>query len=379
MIKRFLLLPMLLLSVFPVMAAVESARSGVPLAAPNSVTEDVQQAETAIKNRQYKNAEAILRSIIQRDPKNARAHLRLGNMIERRVAIRHPKAALEAYQQAVALDPTDPEGYLALARFLPSNRDNEPSEVIQLYRQAIKVARPNAEIYYSLGVELSDRYGRRVITAAQKDEAIAAFRKAIELDPQQGKFYVILGAQLWERGEGDAGNAVLQAGMKLNDAGAYGMYSAVLSHQNRLSEMVPIYQQAIQKHPNDPNILELYSNFGQVLEELKRFQEAEALYRQITVINPASNLNFAGKSHTFNGHLLRITGDLDMAATALGWAIAAHPDFAYPHEELGQVLQQQGKLKEAAAAYRQARSLSRDPAYLQDELSQVEALLRAKP
>jgi tetratricopeptide (TPR) repeat protein len=376
------LVPILFLSAFPVLGQIEMARSSTPLVAPNSVADDFQQAEAAIKNREYEQAEVLLRSVIKRDPKNAKAYLRLGNVIERRVASWHPKAAKQAYQQAIALDPKDPDAYLALGPFLSSNRDNEASEQVKFYRQAIKVARPNAEIYFSLGIELSDRYGNRVITTAQKDEAIAAFRKAVELDPKQGKFYIMLGANLWERGDRAAGDASFQAGMKLNYVEAYQAYSASLFYQNRLSEMVPIYQQAIQADPNNPNILALVSNLGQVLEKLKRFKDAEALYRetsQTRVINPSANVDFRGGSDAFNGHLSRLRGDFDTAAIALRRSIASAPNFAYPHGELGQVLQQQGKLQEAAAAYRQARSVSGDQSYMQDELSQVEALLKVKP
>jgi tetratricopeptide (TPR) repeat protein len=185
---------------------------------------------------------------------------------------------------------------------------------------------------------------------------------------------------LWERGDRAAGDASFQAGMKLNYVEAYQAYSASLFYQNRLSEMVPIYQQAIQADPNNPNILALVSNFGAVLEKLKRFKEAEALYRetsQTTVINPTANVDFSGGSDAFNGHLRRIGGDLDTAAMALRRSIALDPKFAYPHGELGKVLQQQGKLQEAAAAYRQARSLSKDDSYL-NELNVVETLLKVK-
>ncbi len=244
------LLPILCLTVSPVMGPMAIAQSITPLVALNSVADDFQQAETAMKNRHYKEAEVLWRSMIKRDPKNAKAHLRLGNVIEKRGPTWRPTAAKQAYQQAVALDPKDPDAYLALGPFLASNRDNEASEQVKLYRQAIKVARPNAAIYYRLGAELSDRYGNRVITIAQKDEAIAAFRKAIELDPKQGGFYVALGSSLWERGDRAAGDALFQAGMKLNDVEAYRAYSASLFQQNRLSEMVPIYQQAIQADAN---------------------------------------------------------------------------------------------------------------------------------
>jgi tetratricopeptide (TPR) repeat protein len=371
------LLPILCLTISPMMEPMAIAQSSPSLVAPNSVADDFQQAEAAIEKREYGQAEVLLQSIIKRDPRHARAYLRLGKIIEYRYAIARPEAAKQAYQQAIALDPKDPDGYLALGPFLSSNGDSEASERVKFYRQAIQVARPHAEIYYRLGVELSDRYGDRVITTAQKDEAIAAFRQAIELDPKQGKFYVTLGVILWEGGDRAAGDALFQAGMKLNYVEAYQMYSTSLLRQNRLSEMVPIYHQAIQADPNNPNRLELISSLGEVLEKLKRFKDAAALYRQITVIDPTANIHFTRRSDAFDGHLWRLQGNPDRAAVALRRSIELDPNFAYPHGELGQILQQQGKLQEAAAAYRQARSLSNDQSY-QDELNQIEALLKDK-
>jgi tetratricopeptide (TPR) repeat protein len=371
------LLPILGLTISPLMGPMAIAQSTPSLVALNSVADDFQQAEAAIKNREYEQAEVLLQSIVKRDPKNAKAYLRLGNMIERRSATWRPLAAKQAYQQAIALDPQDPEAYIALGPFLSSDRDNEASKQVKFYRQAIKVARPHAEIYYSLAIELSDRYGNRVITTAQQDEAIAAVRQAIELDPTQGKFYVTSGSSLWERGDRAAADASFQAGMKLNYVLAYQVYSTSLFRQNRLSEMVPIYEQAIRARPNDPNRLELVSSLGEVLEKLKRFKDAAALYRQITVIDPTANVDFIRRSDAFDGHLWRLRGDRDRAVAALRRSITDDPNFAYPHGELGKILQREGKLQEAAAAYRQARSLSKDQSY-QDELNQIEGLLKAQ-
>ena len=60
---------------------------------------------------------------------------------------------------------------------------------------------------------------------------------------------------------------------------------------------------------------------------------------------------------TNSGKRLRATGDLDNAIAQFRTALAATPDYAPAHFELGLALQQQGKKEEARQEFEKAASL----------------------
>ncbi len=396
-----------------------SAGPIVPLVAPNSIADPVQEAETAIKNRNYDNAEAIWRKVIKREPRNAKAYLELGKVLNIGRSVANPdrsKEVISAYNKAIELDPSQPNGYLTLADFL---RFSQEDTAIAIYRKAIAVATPSAEVYYMLGITLTaDPDNNRVISADRRNEAIACYRKAIEIAPQDGKSYIALGNELEMQGKLDGAIAAYQAAMKLNYYGAYVAYSNLLERQNRLEEMVPIYEQAIQQHPKDgpyrllaitldrlnrfdeaivayQKVIELYPDSlytyfslgdlwirqGKSGEALRIYTKAAAVVRPDSLVSPgdafsyiqvAESLRDRGlfdlaiatyqKVFTLNtkgnrpdvwiGKTLRMQGKLDESAAELRRLIAIDPSFIEAYSELMTTLQQQGKTKEAGVILR---------------------------
>jgi tetratricopeptide (TPR) repeat protein len=212
-----------------------------------SISPNVVSAQTAkqlseergvpLKGLKPEEAEAIWRAALKQDPKNVRAYLGLGDSLKYR---RRDREVVDAYQKAIDLAPRQVEGYLALADFLRSRREQSPAIIV--YRKAIAVAVASSEIYYMLGVALTEELNPdESIAKAQKDEAITYFRQAIEIAPQSSKAYFALGSYLQDRGEVDAAAIAYRASMDLGSMDAYAAYGGMLEQQNRLEEMVPIY------------------------------------------------------------------------------------------------------------------------------------------
>ena len=80
--------------------------------------------------------------------------------------------SMEAYRQAIALEPSFAGPYLNLGRLLHEQGDLEAAE--ELYRQALDRCKPDATAAFNLGVVLQD--------GGSWHEAGAAYRQAIELD-----------------------------------------------------------------------------------------------------------------------------------------------------------------------------------------------------
>ena len=92
-----------------------------------------------------------------------------------------------------------------------------------------------------------------------------------------------------------------------------------------------------------------------MLQELGRFDEAEASYKRATALKP----DFA-MAYSNLGITLKELGRLDEAEKSYTQAIALKPDFAEAHNNLGNTLKELGRLDEAETSYTQAIALKPD-------------------
>ena len=153
------------------------------------------------------------------------------------------------------------------------------------------------------------------------DEAVASYRKAIEIDPKYVFPHNNLGIALYE--------------------------------QKKLDEAIAAYRTAIEI---DPNYAAAHCNLGVALVAQKKLDDAITAFRKAIEINP----KYAA-AHSNLGNALYAQGKLDEAIAAYHTAIDLDPKYAEAHYGLGIALRKQGKLDEAIAAYRKAIKL--DPNY----------------
>jgi len=113
-------------------------------------------------------------------------------------------------------------------------------------------------------------------------------------------------------------------------------------------------------------------------QQAGRFQEAEAIYKEILAEDPVN----ADALHLL-GVLSSETGRHDQAAACIGRAITLNPAPPFYHNNLGNVLHEQGRFSDARLCYEEA--LRRDPSYaeahnnLANSLYQLGLFLEALP
>ena len=146
------------------------------------------------------------------------------------------------------------------------------------------------------------------------EEAITAYKKAIELDP--------------------------------NDAAAYGNLGIALRKQGKLEEAITAYKQAIELNPNDAAA---YGNLGNALDDQEKIEEAIAAYKKAIAIDPNDATTYYNL-----GYVLRKQEKLEEAIVAYKKAIELDPDDPDAYRNLGVTLSKQGKLEEAITAYKKA-------------------------
>jgi len=204
-----------------------------------------------------------------------------------------------------------------------------------------------------------DQFSWKVLAAALKQtgkvsEALAANRKAVELDTQDAEAHYNLGNTLQELGRLEDAQASYQLAIRLKPdyAKAYSDLGNTLKKLGQLEDAETSYRQAITLIPGFAGA---HFNLGLLLQELDRIEEAAACYRQATTLDSryaAAHINLGG--------VLKALGRLSDAEASYKQAIALQPNVAEPHNSLGITLQALNRFKEAEASYNRAIALKPD-------------------
>ena len=137
--------------------------------------------------RYFESAIQCYETAIVIKPNYINAYLGLGIIFERE---RNYQAAVDIYRKVIELNPDFVEAYNNLGRILSSW--NRTSEAIEVYQQALVLKPDSASLYNNLGFTLLNE---------NPIEAIAAYYRAIELDPLLIKAHYNLGKALQMIGE----------------------------------------------------------------------------------------------------------------------------------------------------------------------------------
>jgi predicted O-linked N-acetylglucosamine transferase (SPINDLY family) len=239
----------------------------------------------------------------------------------------------------------------ALTLALQHHRAGRLDEAVAAYRQALALQPAYAEAYNNLGCALHAQ--------GHLEEAVAAYRQALALRPAYAEAHYNLGNALQAQSRLEEAVASFRQALihKPAFAEACNNLGNILQEQGKLEEAVAAYRQAARHRPSYP---EAHNNLGCALQAQGRLEEAVAAYRQAVALKPAyaeayNNLGLARQEQ----------GRLEEAVAAYRQAVRLRPGYPEAHNNLGTALQVQGKVEEAVAAYREALALK--PAYAEAE------------
>ncbi len=97
----------------------------------------------------------------------------------------------------------------------------------------------------------------------------------------------------------------------------------------------------------------VFSNYGVVLSDLGKLEEAKLAYQKAIALNPKY-----AEAHYNLGHLLSTLGKLEEAELSYSKAIELNPNYLKAYYNLGHALSNLGKLKEAELSYRKVIELN---------------------
>lgn len=171
--------------------------------APDRVGPQLLLADLHAARGNKEKAALALKRARELDPKNTKVLDRMGSNALEQGRI---DDAIEAFEALVAADATHAEGWMSLGNAY--NQKGQPDKAEAAFRKVVELSPQNAhEVFFNLGALIENR---PEITDADNRKSIEAFRKAIEIKPDYAKAHRHLGFALLRTGDLPAARKALQ-------------------------------------------------------------------------------------------------------------------------------------------------------------------------
>ena len=298
---------------------------------------------------------AAYRNAARLDPKLRDAHFRTGRLFT--LAGQHA-AAVSEFAAEVALDPANTRAARELGLAL-ANAGDAASAIRQLEMLTRRGARDTAS-WRALGFA----YG----LARRNGDAERALRRATALDPRDAIAWRDLGLVLGLQGRADDARAAYARAARLapRDGSAWLNLGNLESREGRWPAALAAYREA---GARDSALLPSYAGQVKALLELKRDDEAGAVYRRWLSVQPDAPDTRIEAIRFFSGR-----GRSDVALELARDGVRANPRSGEAHLALGMALDSAGDEAGMLAELRKAGDLLRRP----EQRSRIAALIAAK-
>lgn len=197
-------------------------------------------------------------------------------------------------------------------------------------------------------LDLGDSFFRQ----GDYDDAIAQFRKALSLRPDDVRAHRTLGDLLFNKKELDGAISEYREALRLNpnDGAAHRSLGNVLFNKNDFDGAKTEYREVLRLNPKDS---EIHRSLGDVLFNKSDFENASAEYREALRLNPEDS-----RAHRSLGDVLLNEDDENGALTQYREALRIDPADMDAHRSLGEVLLGKGDAAGAEHEYREVMRLS---------------------
>ncbi len=239
------------------------------------------------------------------------------------------RRARESFEQAIAYDPNYAAAYAGLAEsvlLLENNHQDLPQD------EAFEIARQNLDKALELDPDLADAYAVKGLLESKawqqtrigngNIKAEAAFRRAIELNPNHASAYMWFASLRDGEERDDEAIELFQRSMELDPLGRvpYTNLPTLYAQRGKNNEAIRLWLEAMQIHPEWPTPSQF---LAQHLAGLGRLDEAMAW------IERSVEMSADQTPQMFNVRLFVAFGDFDRAAELVKTLPEAHPFAQY--------------------------------------------------
>ncbi len=230
-------------------------------------------------------------------------------------------------------------------------------EAIAQYRRAVEILPSYAPFHNDLGKALAGQ--------GRLDEAMDHYRKSLEIQPDNAVVHATLGTALVSQGRLDEAIGHYRKSLEIqpNSAIIHTRLGIALASRGQLDEAVEHYRKSLEIQPRDA---ETHYNLAFALARLGRLDEAIAHYRKGLDVKPDD-----AEARYQLGLALQRQGKIDEALAQYRQAVKIKPGYAEARNNLGAALQSRGRIDEAIAEYRKALEIKPDYARVYYNLGTV--------
>ena len=321
-------------------AALASADKAVAAGTSSAVAHEA-RGDALLALAKYDDAGAAYRKALELDPKTQRPRV---GLVRTLVLAGKPAEAVAEAKKATELDPRSGDAFAALGLALVAeNPQANWNDAIAQAQQAVFLNPRSA--FANIAV------GRLFDIAGNVDQAIVAYKKALETDPANGTARVALIIDQGRKGDNDGALAEAQklVAESPNNAEAQLLVARALMRKGDYPNAATALEKAAQLAPG---VAEAHALLGTAYQFTRRSDEALLAYKKAVELAP-TQLDY----RTTYGLLLGIAGKYDEGIAELK-KVVANP--AYKSEDawvnLGWVYRNMTppKIDESVAAYKKA-------------------------
>src|SRR6516165_2498405 len=224
-------------------------------------------------------------------------------------------------------------------------RSKSWDEAIVAYRKALELAPNDAVTHYDLGVALQNKGANR--------QALEEFETAVRLKPAWAQAHYALGGTYYELHELPSALKELRKAVQLDpsNAKAHQILAHIYVDQSDFSSALAELIRAVALKPS----AELYFELGQVEGQLGKLDAAAVQYRKALRLDPQ-----LARAHVMLGIVLRRQSDHKGALAEFRQAVALDPNDPNAQFNLGKELKEDGDTAGAIAAFQKAIELKPD-------------------
>lgn len=250
---------------------------------PDYLPAQLKLAELFLRAGKVREAQRLYSSLVQRHPRSALILYGLG---QAEIALRNFAAAAESLSKACAQAPEFGAAHYRLAlayrdlgknaaseehlRLFRKHRDQKPTAVDPLMSRVSEV-RTGVQHHLDRGLELQK--------AGRIEEAIAQYRKVLELDPERVQAHINLIAAHLTAGDLDQAEKHFQAVIKMNPElpEAHYNFGLVLQRRGDEEQAAQAFLRALE---SNPYFAQAHNDLGVILFRQDRLEEAEEHFRR---------------------------------------------------------------------------------------------------